>query len=851
MSVVDPDAMFDGASAELRTLLNGIDWSSTPLGPTTSWSPVLRLMVQMALRSGFSTEIHWGHDLVTIYNDAHVPLRGNRHPDGLGRATREVWPESWERAGPRFEQVLNGATLRFDDERQIIYRNGYPEECYFTFSQSPIVEVDGSVAGVITVATETTGQVLSERRMRVVRELGGLSATELGGVAETCRAALDVLATVRESIPFAMAFLTDRDGGAGGDGANTQVAAYGLAPGVGEEALRAPAGVTEAVQRAIRSRRPEVVPDLRARSAATLAPGPLGPLLPDVAVVLPLPENAHTFPVGAVVLGVNPYRPLDEAYRSFFDLIGRQFRVAVTDAEAREAERRRLRALADLDRTKTEFFQNVSHELRTPLTLLLAPLQDLMAATRDGRTDITDLRDDLSAALRAAKRLRVMVDALLDQSMNKSGFLAAKQRPIDLVATTADAAAMFRATAEHAGLTFDVDLPAKPVVAVADDSMWSTVVTNLLSNAVKYTDRGGVSVVLTATPTEAVLTVTDTGQGIAQEEQDRVFERFYRADQRRVPTRGSGFVVGPGGSSVAEPRSSAAQGSSAGPAPTAPAGSTVGAGIGLALVLDLVTLHRGLVDLSSAPGQGTTVSVTVPLEVSAAPQAAAAAADAAAGIRPTVLVVEDDPDLRHYLTRLLTRDGWAVTAVNDAEAAGRTALAPSTTPDLVLTDVMLPGDSGLQLVARLRQEPGTARLPIIVVTGRGGADAAGEGLAAGADDYVTKPFSSRELLARVRANHELHLLRERAVEVAQTRADQIRGALESNRLVGTAIGVVMATYQLTAQQAFRLLTMASQNTNSKLRDIAAVVVDSGALPYRPTVVDALLERVGREAVGRD
>ncbi len=824
-------AVFEAASPELRDLLIGIDWSSTQLGPVTSWSPVLTVMVQMALRSGFSTEIHWGPQLVTIYNDAHVPLRGQRHPEGLGRPMREVWPETWDRAGPRFDRVLGGDTLRFDDDRQILTRHGYPEECYFTFSQSPIVDVDGSTGGVITVAIETTGKVLSERRMRVVRELGALSAAETGAIASTCAAALTVLGTARESVPFAAAFVPDDDADRSADRADStdrlvrEVTAYGLATPNGG-VLTALTGAAEAVARTMTTGRLEVLRDLRATSSDALAPGPIGPLLPDVAVVLPLTVSGQAVPVGAVILGINPYRPLDDAYVSFIDLIGRQLRVAVADASAHETERSRLRALADLDRTKTEFFQNVSHELRTPLTLLLAPLQDLVAGSDDGAPDSTVSRQDLRAALRAAERLRVMVDALLDQSMTQAGFLSPKPRPTDLVIATADAAAMFRSAAEHAGLSFEVSVPQDHVIAAVDTSMWSTIVTNLVSNAVKYTTQGGISVTLSATATEAVLTVADTGRGISEGEQAMVFERFYRAGKARRAALGA--------------------------APASEVPAAVGAGIGLALVLDLVTLHRGRVDLTSAAGKGTTVTVTVPLGVTAPTVTETEPSVGGAPSRPTVLVVEDDPDLRSYLTRLLTRDGWAVTAAPDAEAAQQVLFAgpdapAAALPDLVLTDVMLPGESGLQLVARVRQDPRTARLPVLVVTGRGGADAAGEGLAAGADDYVTKPFSSRELLARVRANHELHRLREGAVDAAETRAQQIRGALDSNRVVGTAIGIVMATYRLSAEQAFRLLTVASQNTNSKLRDIAGSVVRSGALPYRPTVIDDLLEQIGREA----
>jgi AmiR/NasT family two-component response regulator len=156
---------------------------------------------------------------------------------------------------------------------------------------------------------------------------------------------------------------------------------------------------------------------------------------------------------------------------------------------------------------------------------------------------------------------------------------------------------------------------------------------------------------------------------------------------------------------------------------------------------------------------------------------------------------------------------------------------------------MLPGRSGLELVAQLRSNRTTGRLPVIVLTARGGTDAAAEGLAAGADDYITKPFSSQELLARVRANIELHHVREGAIDDAEDRTRQVRDGLASNRTIGTAVGVLMATYRLTAQQGFQLLVKASQDHNRKLRDVAADVAATGKLPFRPTDTDNLLIKI--------
>ena len=175
--------------------------------------------------------IHWGPERVALYNDAFAALLGGKHPAALGRPARDTWPEAWDRVGQRLDDVIeHGHTMHAEDEQQIMLRNGYPEECYFSFSHSPIDDVDGSTAGVLTVATETTAKVLYERRMRVVRELGAVSATDAGSPADTCRAVLGVLATARETMPFAVAFLGRRRAGPRG---------RGLRPGGGRRASRA------------------------------------------------------------------------------------------------------------------------------------------------------------------------------------------------------------------------------------------------------------------------------------------------------------------------------------------------------------------------------------------------------------------------------------------------------------------------------------------------------------------------------------------------------------------------------------------------------------------------------------
>ena len=273
----------------------------------------------------------------------------------------------------------------------------------------------------------------------------------------------------------------------------------------------------------------EEVTGLRAAFPGALLPGPLGPLT----------RTPRCCCVRWWVVGVNPYRPLNPEYRAFLTVVARQVRVALGDTVAYEVERLRSSVLADLDRAKMEFFQNVSHELRTPLTVLLAPLQNLLAVSGDRPED--ELRD-LQAAVRAADRLRTMVDALLDFSGAEARTLHPNRQPTDLADLTAQTCSC-RAAAEHAGLEFHVEVPDAPLTVSVDRAMWSTIVTNLVANSVKYTPHGSVRIWLTATDTDAVLTVSDTGPGIAADQQPLVFNRFYRAADGEEQGAGIGLAV--------------------------------------------------------------------------------------------------------------------------------------------------------------------------------------------------------------------------------------------------------------------------------------------------------------------
>jgi signal transduction histidine kinase/DNA-binding response OmpR family regulator len=538
---------------------------------------------------------------------------------------------------------------------------------------------------------------------------------------------------------------------------------------------------------------------LRERYPDVFAAGPLGPLTPDQAFVLPVIMLGARKPLGVLVLGVNPYLRPDDSYTAFAVMASRQLGVMVTDAASYQGELKRQRALQELERARTEFFQNISHELRAPLTMLLMPLQDILV--EPGVVLPAAARDTVETSVRAGDRLQRVVDALLDVSRVESGALIPYREEIDLVSVTVDVIEGFRPTAEGR-LNLRVDMPNDPLRAYVDRAMWTTIVSNLVNNALKFTPDGEVAVSLSGNDSHVVLTVADTGVGIPHDEQAEIFERFHRgAFSDRHP----------------------------------------GSGIGLALVADMTSVHGGTVEVDSEPGVGSRFIVQFPryngsqVDVALADSPAASDGEEdTAGNRPRLLIIEDEPDLRTYLTRLFTKDGYAVEAVGDAENAHawleNNADSP---PDMVITDVMLPGQSGLDLLALIRQDDQMARLPVVVLTALADAESAVGAFAAGADDFVSKPFNSAELLARVRAHYQMNQLRDLAIGEAQTTVGQLRDALQSNRTTGTAVGMVMTRYELDAQQAFKVLVRISQQNNRKLHDIAEELVRTGALPGVP------------------
>ena len=464
--------------------------------------------------------------------------------------------------------------------------------------------------------------------------------------------------------------------------------------------------------------------------------------------------------IGSLVLGLNRCVPFDDSSRSFVQLIASQVSTAIANAQAYDDERRRAEALAALDREKTAFFSNVSHEFRTPLTLMLGPLEEMLRAGAGAN------RDMLRVVHRNGQRLLKLVNTLLDFARIEAGRAKASYEALDLSGLTADLASNFETACDMAGLRLEVRC-GTALEAWVDREMWEKIVLNLLSNALKFTLHGSISVTLQDSGEHLKLSVADTGIGMPRDALTQVFDRFHRVEGARGR-------------------------------------SHEGSGIGLALVQELVKLHGGTIGVESELGQGTTFTVTLPKGGDHLPneQRAArpaegsstgahayvaealgwlgstehAAQDGAADARSGhVLFADDNADLRDYVYRLLA-EHYTVETAADGIAALEAARARR--PDVIVTDAMMPKLDGFGLIRALRDDAELRSVPVLVLSARAGEEAKLEGLQHGADDYLVKPFSARELIGRVEALRQADAIRRKALEALRQSNAQSKALLD-------------------------------------------------------------------------
>ena len=701
------------------------DWESHPLGDPARWSAAVRTTVATALACRFPTVLWLGGQLRLIYNDGYIPMLGDKHPAALGSAGADVWWDVWDVIWPLLDGVVTtGKATWSDDLRLMLVNDGRRRERYFTFTYSPIIGAGGAVEGVFCAVAETTERVLSERRLRTLSTLAA-ALMDAQSVEAALGTAIDVCAHHPVDLPFAAVYASDEE--------DSRVRLRGATPGAAAVMPRLLASLTG--RGSVDAEGLRLVPELPALLPALATS--LGEDCPEQALVITLSGTADAVTDGsstaaALVLGLSRYRPLDDQYRGFCRLVADQVSATMANATAYQGERRRAESLAQLDRAKTTLLANVSHEFRTPLTLMLGPLDDALASLSGDDA----LADQLRIAQRNGRRLLRLVNSLLDFSRIEAGQSQPRLAVVDLGALTAGIASSFAEVCKIAGIELVLDC--QTAWAEADAAMWETIVLNLVSNAFKYTLTGSITVTVGACRDGGMsMTVSDTGTGIAAEHLPRLFDRFYRPADT--------------GGRTAE-----------------------GSGIGLALVRSLVEMHHGTIDVDSTPGQGTTVRVRLPAAHAGPPAVAAGSiarpaagndyADEALGwlgadsnaerafsSRQLVLVADDNADMRRHLATVLG-SRWDVVVAGDGRQA--LELARRCRPDLLITDVMMPELDGFGLIGAIRADAGLASLPVIMLSARAGQEAVGGGLAAGADHYLVKPFTSADLISHVAARLE-------------------------------------------------------------------------------------------------
>ncbi len=333
------DAVADrGSATDTTDFLADFDWANTTLGPVEVWPPALVSAANAVLPARVPMVIWWGPDFVQIYNDVMAELVGGKHPGAMGRPAAEAWAEVWSELGPLAADVLaRGRPALRENQLLLIDRHGYLEETYWSFSFSPLHDETGQTRGVFVAATDDTSRVVQLRRFRTVHELRLVSVTDSPDAVGVCRAAMEVIRRNRAAVPFAGLYLPTETGET-----VELVASYGVTPisDVLPDAVLPDAVLideTSAIGRVAKTGSEELLTGLRA--AGGIDQSPLGPLPPDAAMLLPVVTAPDSWPVGVFVLGVNPYRELDEVYRTFVDVIAQQVSMLVSDAFAHQEER--------------------------------------------------------------------------------------------------------------------------------------------------------------------------------------------------------------------------------------------------------------------------------------------------------------------------------------------------------------------------------------------------------------------------------------------------------------------------------------------------------------------------------
>ncbi|KAG8820403.1 hypothetical protein FRC17_010162, partial [Serendipita sp. 399] len=778
-----------GGGPTMAEMVENYPWEDTVLGPKKNWDVCLRQAVDLTLKSPFPVGVWWGPDLVLIYNDAYAEMSTTKHPFIFAQKGQVAWGELWDRLGPALHRCTKGhAVFEVDDmlfmERLETLEQPF-EETYHSWSWTPIIDSHGQFSGVFNATHETSPKVVAERRLNTLQLLGSNTATAQNKEA-FCRAALATLEENDKDIPFAALYLSDM----------SNTVPEPDEPNTTPQVAGAPHPDFDSIKLRLELRGTIGIPDDHDYTPSSLSivihPMISPPLTPSTqfrwpiqqairdkqairvaiphhvsdgiqrrgwgdrplhAVVIPISSEGNAKPLGVLIAGLNTRRNFDADYNKWVDVMRSSMSSLLTASIAREDEVKRAEQLAELDAAKTALFSNASHELRTPLTLIGGPISECLAETKE-----SNIKAKLATAARNVDRLVRLVDSLMDFSRLEAGRLEGRYSPVLFGPYVAELASVFKPVIEKAHLDYTITYDANETRSLfIDQDYMEKIIFNLIGNAFKYTLSGSIAVKVVYSERDVSLIVKDTGVGIPAADLPRIWDRFHRVE--------------------------------------ATSRSHEGTGIGLSLTKQFVSLHGGTIQVTSvvpsedSDDHGSIFTAIFPLGkdhlpasslIQEAPSqkqryAKGIVAEAArwriAGdsmtpsdsdesygsldgqrysdltFRPEdlVLLVDDNQDMLEYIKEIFGRYCRVRIASNGQIAL---EMARKYSPQLIISDVMMPVLDGFGLVVALKEDPLLQAIPIILLSARAGDSNKAEGILCGADDYVPKPFSSRELLAR-------------------------------------------------------------------------------------------------------
>jgi PAS domain S-box-containing protein len=733
---------FISGGGEMGEKIRQFDWSKTAMGPIETWTQNLRTCVRIMLTSRQPIWIGWGRDLIKLYNDPYISIVGGKHPWALGKPASVVWKDIWKDIAPMLKSAMEKDEGTYVESQLLIMeRNGYPEETYYTFSYTPIPGENGESAGIICANTDDTDRIISERQLTTLTRL----ANNLSDSHTDSQVIRKTIVTLDENpldFPFALYYTLTGNLAVLSDHTYLGESSGSIPTEIDLDKNDLPAIL---MKKAATLLEIQVLDELNTRIGKM--PKGAWQRSPDKAIIIPVIQSDGSGAYGFLVVGLNPYRLFDEKYNTFFSLVSDQVTKSLVKIYALDEERKRTEALAAIDRAKTTFFSNISHEFRTPLTLLLGPVSDAL----NDAAITSENRERLEIAHRNALRMQKLVNTLLDFSKIEAGRLEGRFSKIDICRFTSDLASTFRSAIEKAGMRLEIECGKIEEDVYVDMDMWEKIILNLLSNAFKYSREGTISISVTQKFHRIIVSISDNGIGIPYDQLEQIFDRFHRVE--KVSGR-----------------------------------SEEGTGIGLSLVRELVRLHSGIISVKSEPGKGSTFTVSLPAgkehldpgkiimhgpENYSATNTMAFIEESLKWIpaddennvpettkdemdnnshakgRHRVLVCDDNADMRDYVKRMLAPQFEVITAFNGQDAFDKTS---KYLPDLVVSDIMMPVLNGFELLKKIRTHNHLKNIPVIFLSARAGEESKVEGLDAGADDYLVKPFSAKELLARIEGN---------------------------------------------------------------------------------------------------